>query len=361
MPCARRGVAVAVRRNADVVGVVHSDSRLPTDSNRRSHTQITERRWVLLGGSARASGPSGPPRDLGSGPPRQTPRSHGWQRVVHGWKRVVHGWQRVVHGWQRVVHACPGPRAFSSGASTRWCPRHVPDTRLIGLQLLVGDNVQESLLCEDFFLAERAAWNAVRLLMLPADEPPVDACEMKLVAARELAQLVASCKGAEADCALVLPTGGLRGSRRPRTLGSGSVQACWKPTDSKLNRAEAIFLLFSGTGVIRRLLLLLLPPIIAVLLAKDEHDADSHNHCCWQRERQLPMLEVVRTTFIERHARSAICASCHRHHPVHDTFGDELARGARATDDHTRPQFWGVAQTRCTGKKTSCLFRYLCV
>ena len=42
---------------------------------------------------------------------------------------------------------------------------------------------------------------------------------MKLVAARELAQLVASCKGAEADCALILPTGG----------------ACREPADSKLH------------------------------------------------------------------------------------------------------------------------------
>jgi hypothetical protein len=134
-----------------------------------------------------------------------------------------------------------------------------PQGRLADLCHRGGGQLLRHVLCgQDFLLAERTARSA-RLPTLSADEPPVDARGMKLVGAWELAQLVASCEGAEAHRALVLTTGcSLRRCaigrcglptvppvpRRRSTLGARSIGARGKLAhDCKLNRAKALCLL----------------------------------------------------------------------------------------------------------------------
>jgi hypothetical protein len=126
------------------------------------------------------------------------------------------------------------------------------------------------LLGEDFFLAQRAAWNAV--CVLSTNQPPVDAFGMKLVGAWELAQLVASYKGAEAHRTFVVAIvaigrcGLTAVTRQHCTLGGWSVRACWKPGDSKPNGAVTVCNLTRS--------LLLLPRITSALIATDKKETD---------------------------------------------------------------------------------------
>jgi hypothetical protein len=126
------------------------------------------------------------------------------------------------------------------------------------------------LLGEDFFLAQRAAWNAV--CVLSTNQPPVDAFGMKLVGAWELAQLVASDKGAEAHRTFVVAIvaigrcGLTAVTRQHCTLGGWSVRACWKPGDSKPNGAVTVCNLTRS--------LLLLPRITSALIATDKKETD---------------------------------------------------------------------------------------
>ena len=154
-------------------------------------------------------------------------------------------------------HGCLAVKG--AGCECHGCLAHL--CRGASLQVLLG---------EDFFLAQRAAWNAV--CVLSTNQPSVDARGMKLVGAWELAQLVASYKSAEAHRTFVVAIvaigrcGLTAVTRQHCTLGGWSVRACWKPGDSKPNGAVTVCNYTSS--------LLLLPRITSALIATDKKETD---------------------------------------------------------------------------------------